>query len=362
MKKSILKGLVPVLLALLALSSCKDDSPSNQLSKSEAQEAIADFNTTAASDLQALSGATGTAAIQDMFDLMDLDDPFGRIGTTNREQLKVFFKSKGRAFKSIFVPAKAVNGRSTSEEAFDFNAKKGVYTWNADLSVFELTGESTIIIIEFPTEGSETNNAKLKLNAYSEVETYDEEWDEYSYVPTEISAELYIGEVKVASLEFDADWDDAGFPISANIALTINDFSLEVSLDTSGSTSSTLSLTFKQGSDIIVDASVTVKYDDASKSEESLKSIEGFVQFKNLKLKGNIDIHAADANNVDWNDVFNFSLYSNGEKLGDVVFVDVDDEPVAYLKYADGSKEKLETVLQPVVDEINDLADEFGLD
>lgn len=355
------KGLIFALFALLGLSACQDDTPANQLSKTEAKDAIADFNSTAASDLQALSGSTGTAALQELFDLIDVDDPFGRIGITDREQLKVFFKNKGRAFKTIFVPTKAINGRIANVGGFDFEAHKGIYTWNAQLAIFEKTGVSSIIIIQFPTEGSLNNNAELQLKAFSEMEIYDEEWQEYSYLPTEILAELYVGESKVASLDFEAAWDDVGFPISVDITLAINDFTFQLSLDTSGLTSSTLSLSFTRGEETIIAASITVKYGNQSKSEESLEKIEGFVQFKNLTLKGNVNILAADANEVNWNDVFNLSLYSNDKKLGDIVFVDVDGELIPYVKYADGSKEKLETVLQPVIDEIDNLATQFGL-
>lgn len=358
MKNTIFKSLIPALLVMLSLSGCQDDVPSNQLSKNEAEVAIADFNATASNDLQALSGSTGTAALQDMFYLIDLDDPFGRVATTDREKLKAFFKGKGKAFKSIFI-GKAINGRTTEEGSFDFNANKGIYTWDADLDIFEKTDKSNIIIIRFPTEESTTNNAELQLKAYSEVEIYDEEWDEYSYLPTDLLAELYVNESKVASIDFEATWDEVGFPISADIALMVNNFSLNLSVDTSGTTSSSLSLTFKQGEEIIVDAAITVKYDDASKSEESLKTIEGFVQIKNLKVQGNIDMHEADAVEVDWNKVFNLTLYSNNEKLGDIVFVDVDDEPVPYVKYADGSKVELETVFQPVIDEAESIADDF---
>lgn len=366
MKNTAKFGLFGAVLTLFVLSGCNEDSPKSQLSKANAKLAIDEFNASAVNDLQQFTDAAGTQAIGDMFGLVDLDDPFGRIGT-DRNELKSFFKGKGKAFKSIFVPSKAINGRASAEEPFEFNAKKGIYTWNEELGEFEVTGESNIIRIQFPTEGSSSNNAELKLNAFSEVEVFDEELEEYTYLPTAISAELLVNTTKVASLEFEAVWDELGFPITVGIELKINDFTFTLSLDTSGNTSSTLTMSFTHSQETIMAASVTVRYGDNSKSEDSLEKIEGFVQFKELKLKGNINVAAADAEEVDWNDIYNFSLYKGNDKLGDVVFVmEMDEEGfeelVAYLKYADGSKEKLETVLTPVMDELEAIGAEFGLD
>jgi len=355
---------VVALVALIGMSSCKDDEKTNQYSKTEANVIIDDFNSSAVSDLQELSDVDGVQAIQDLFDLVEADDPFsGRVGTEKKE-IRDFFKKKGKEFKSIFVPAKAINGRAASEEPFDFEGNLGVYAWNPDLGEageFEKTGNSEIIEIKFPTEGSATNNATLKLTAYSEIEVYDEEWEEYSYQPELLKASLFVNDVKVASLDFEVDWDDAGFPIAGDIVLTINDFKISVSFDTSGSTSSTLSVSLLHLEETLIASTITVKYENSSKSEESLKSIDGFIQLKGLKLQGNVDIKAADAVEVDWNDVFNLSLYSDGKKLGDIVFIEVDTEFVPFLQYADGSKEELETVLQPVIDEIDNLATDLGI-
>jgi hypothetical protein len=104
---------------------------------------------------------------------------------------------------------------------------------------------------------------------------------------------------------------------------------------------------------------VIVRYDDSSKSEESLTQIEGYVQFRNLKLQGHIDVTASGEQEVDWNDVFHLALYNEDQKLGDIVLVIENEEPVPYLEYADGSKEKLETVLQPVVDEVRELTEDL---
>ncbi|HOX82967.1 MAG TPA: hypothetical protein PLJ60_06870 [Chryseolinea sp.] len=354
---------VAALSLLISLTSCNDDDKNaNQLSKDEAKNSITQFNADAVDDLQGLTDATGLQAVRDLIDLTETDDPFGRMGGTDKKRIKNFFQKKGRDFKTIFAANKAVGGRTANDEAFDFQANQGVYEWNPELGeagAFEKTGDSEIIEILFPTEGSTTNNAALQLTEYSEVEVYDEEWDEYSYQPELLTAFLFVNDVKVVSLHLESAWDELGFPLTVDITLSIDEFTLDIAFDDSGAKSSSLSISFLRNTEVLVATSITVKYDDDSKSGESLNSIEGFVQVKNLKLQGDINIKAADATEVNWNDIINLALYSDNKKLGDVVFVEDDGEFIAYLQYADGTKEKLDTILQPVLDELDELESEL---
>jgi hypothetical protein len=352
----------PSLCLLIGLSSCDPDDNGNQLAKDDAKAAIEDFNATTVSDLQELSGSTGVIALQDLTDLTSLDDPFGRIGTEKKD-IKAFFQKKGKEFRSIFVPGKAIDGgrvqADTLNDPFDYQANLGIYSWNPQLGTegeFERTGNSTIIEIHFPTEGSLTNNAELRLTAYEEVEFYDAESDELSYQPTLITASLKVDGTVVSSLDFDASFDEAGFPVTANINFVVNDFTMNLGFDGTAATSSVLNASLLHSGETIVATSVTVKYLDSSKSNESLSTIEGFVQFKNLKVQGDIDVKASDATE-DLNEVVHLSLYKDNSKVGDIVFVDEDGSYIAYLKYADGTQEKLETILQPVVDEVDALVD-----
>jgi hypothetical protein len=348
---------------IIGLSSCNDDdTKGSQVSKDEAKTTIAQFNTDAVDDLQSLSNSSGLEAIKDLADLTETDDPFGRMGGTDKKKIKHFFQKKGRDFKTIFAANKAVAGRTAEDDPFDFEAKLGVYEWNPELGeegAFEKTGESEIIEIQFPTEGSTTNNARLELTEYSEVEVYDEEWEEYSYQPELLTAFLFVNDVKAVSLHLESAWDELGFPLTVDITLSIDEFKLDIAFDDSGATTSSLSVSLLRNTETVVATSVTVKYGDDSKSEESLKTIEGFVQLKNLKLQGDINVEAANNSEINWNDIINLALYSDNKKLGDVVFVEEDGEFIAYLQYADGTKEKLDTILQPVLDELEELESEL---
>jgi hypothetical protein len=343
------------LALLMAFTACNNDDEDNgQLSKTEAQSKISSFNSSATTDLQALSDAEGLEAVKEFFALVDQDDPFGKIGT-DQKKIKSFLKARGREFRTVFAPA-SISGRTNGEEAFDFDASKGVYEWNALDQVFEKTDESTIISIKFPTEGSETNNAELQLTAYAEEFITDEFGG--SYEPTLLEAAVLVNGVEKASLGLEIAYDEAGFPVAADITLSVAPFAANLSFDNSGATTSSLSVSLTKSNETIVATSITVKYTDSSKSEESLSKIEGYVQLKNMKVQGLVDLTNDNAETL--NDVVKLAVYIDNKKIGDVVFVTVDGTDEAYLQYADGTKEKLDVVFEPVISELETLEGDLG--
>jgi hypothetical protein len=355
---------IAILAAIFGLSSCSDNDSDDKLSKDAAQGKLKAFNTSAASDLQDLTDTDGLTAVKDLFNLVDTDDPFtSRIGT-DKQRIKTFFRTKGKEFKKVFAPNKVFNGRTADDEPFEFESKVGVYTWNPESEQFAKTGESDIISILFPTEGSETNNAELQINGLSDVQLIDTDTEETYYNPTLIDADLFVNEVKVASLDFEAAWNADGTPTSADISVFVTPYTASVSFGGTATTA-TISTSLKKDQETLVAASVTVTYDDESKSDESINKLDGYVQLKNIKVQGNIDVNAADASQTgDPNDYVNLSLYADNKKVGDIVFVKEevpgsDDEFVPYVQYNNGDKEKLEDLLEAVIAEIDELTDDL---
>jgi hypothetical protein len=348
------------LAGILGLASCSsdDDGGSSLVSKDEAKTKISSFNSAAKADLQDLQDIEGLKAAQDFFDLANADDPFGRVAADHKK-FRAFFREKGKDFRSVFT--KNAGGRTAADEPFNYEANLGEYAWNAELQEFEMVDESSIVSIAFPTEGSATNNARLDLTAYSEVELFDEEQGQTYYEPEVLKAALYVDNAKVVGLDLDVEWDEQGFPLTASIEVTVAPFKLTVAFDTKGNTSNSLSVSLLRNQETVVATSITVTYKDASKSEESVKNIEGYVQLRNLKLQGSINAEAANNSQgeVNLNDFVKLALYDGSQKLADVVFEDQDGAAVAYLQYADGTKEKVEDALKPVIDEINALSDDF---
>jgi hypothetical protein len=340
---------------LVTLSACdNDDEKGSQLSKNDAKAEIATFNGSATSDIGAFADADGVKAMQDFFALAD-SDPFGRLAS-DKNKFRTFIRNKGREFRAVFGPSKAANGKISGSEPFDFDENKGVYAWDAEQEIFVKTDDpSNVIEIEFPTEGSETNNARIEITAYEEQLVVDE-WESY-YEPTTLDASLYVNNSKKASVDFEVAYDESGFPTEASVNLQVSPYAVSLSFNESNATSATVSFSLKKDQSVLAATSITVKYDDASKSEESITSIDGFVQLKNLKVQGSIDAQGADAEDPNLNDFIHLELFSETDKLGDIVFVTENGQDIPYVQFADGSKEKLETVFQPVVDELEELSD-----
>lgn len=346
---------ITLLATILGLASCSEPEPNNNLSKDDAKTKLQSASTAVSSDLKALSDGDGLSPVKDLFSLLDTDDPFSRIGT-DRKQIKTFFRTKGKEFKNIFAPGKVFNGRTAEEVPFDYNSKKGIYNWNVDTEVFEKTGESTYISILFPTEGSTDNNAELQITAYSDVKIEDGTEDIY-FNPIEIKAGLFVGDKKVASIDFEATWAIDGAPTSANISLFVDPYTATVNFSGT-TTTSTLITSLKSGDETLAATSAIVNYDNTSKTSDSMTTIEGYVQLKNLKLQGNIDVKAADASTTnDPNDFVHLALYADDKKAGDIIFVKDTvgglEEDIPYLKYDNGETEKLEVVFNDVVDELD---------
>lgn len=353
------------LAGILGLASCSSDDDGGKSSlvpKDEAKSKITSFNATAKADLQDLQDVEGLKAAQDFFDLANADDPFGRV-PADHKKLRAFFREKGKDFRSVFTNAN-VAGRTAADEPFNYEGNLGEYAWNSELQEFQLVAESSIISIEFPTEGSAANDARLELTAYSEVVLVDDESGDTYYEPEVLKAALYVEDAKVIGIDLSVDWDEQGFPLEATIALIVTPFKLTVAFDTKGNTSNSLSVSLLRDQETVVATSITVNYKDASKSEEAVKSIDGYVQLRNLKLQGNINAEGANNSQgeVNLNDFVKLALYDGDQKLADVVFEDQDGAAVAYLQYADGTKEKVETALQPVIDEIDAIREDFKED
>jgi hypothetical protein len=351
------------LAGILGLASCSSDDDggsSSLVSKDEAKTKITSFNSTAKADLQDLQDIEGLKAAQDFFDLANADDPFGRVAADHKK-FRAFFREKGKDFRSVFAKANA-GGRTAADEPFNYEGNLGEYAWNSELQEFEKIKGSSIISIAFPTEGSNTNNARLELTAYSEVQLVDEEWGDTYYEPEVLKAALYVDDAKVVGLDLDVEWDEQGFPLEATIDITVTPFKLTVAFNTKGNNSNSLSVSLLRNQDTIVATSITVTYKDASKSEDAVKTIDGYVQLRNLKLQGNINAEAANngQGEVNLNDFVKLALYDGNQKLADVVFEeDKNGAVVAYLQYADGTKETVEDALKPVMDEIDAMSDDF---
>jgi hypothetical protein len=354
------------LVFILGLAACNKDEeePSGTLSKTEAKAKINEFSSEATQELQDLSSSEGLKGIVDLSSFMESDDPFGGRSGTDKKKLKAFLRKKGNAFRRI-VDSKYLGAGRSKEDAFDFDAHTGVYSWSVTEEIWSRTADSNIIEMQFPSEGSTSNNAKLLLETYEETGFYDEELDETIYEPTVLEASLLVDGTEIASLDFDIDWSEDGTPIAANLNATVVPFSGSVQFDITANDKNTLSATLKRDDKTLFSTSVDVLYSDPGKSDEDIKTVSGHIQFISLKLKGSIDVEGMDASqDGNLNDFVLLELLADERKVGNIIFeteeIDGMEEAVAYIEYADGTKEKLEDVLKPVTDELEEIEEDIN--
>ncbi|MEQ8925346.1 MAG: hypothetical protein RLO81_06000 [Fulvivirga sp.] len=334
-----------------------DESGTPQLGVVEAKESMDDLSDDLSADIVSITQSEGVEAVGDLFTLTNLSDPFN--GRVSNETTKQWFKNRASSLKSIFSPKKVGFSR-TEEDGFNYSGNLGTYDWNSDEEVFEKTSSAgQIIIINFPSAGSATNDAQLRITSYDE-ELFEDEFDAY-YMPTELTADLSIDGTKQIELDFSAEYNTNGDPISGNISLFLNPYTFTVSLNNTNSTSTVGSISIKEDGETIMSTTTNITFVSAAKEE--VKNIDGNVTYRNLKITGSINVQGIESSEeVDYNNFVKLVLFDNNNKVGDIVFVteieDGEEYDVAYIKYADGSKEKLEDVLAPVIDEFENFQDE----
>jgi hypothetical protein len=243
------------------------------------------------------------------------------------KDVRGYLKTSVTSLRSVITNASSGNKRVSSSEPFDYNAKKGTYTWNAANQLWDKT-EGTIIKIIFPTEGalSTNNNAEFQLTAYSETLFTDEWGTEYN--PTTIEATLNVGGAKKAEIDLAAEYGDYGEPKLIDLYLFFDPFTIELNLDDKKPLASSISASLSKNSTTLIGFGVTVAYDDESKDEISIVKVTGYVQLLNVRFVANMTESEQ-----------TITIKVNGDTAGTVVFDEVTGEPL--VRYTDGTTEPL---------------------
>jgi len=356
-----------VLAGSLALFSCNKNKEEvkGDFSATEAKTTLNEMASQMKTDVVALAQTEGKAGLADINDLLGQDDVFGgRIGSATTSSK---IKAKFAAFKSVFIP-RAVNNRRADDGAFDFEGNMGIYNWNASLGEFEKSNEtSDIIVINFPEAESATNNATLKITEYTEgaydsgdVDIVDgNNVPVMEYLPTAISAELSIDGTKEIGVDFSANYNIGGNPTAANISVFANPFTSTLALSSTAKQYD-IATSYKNGNTLIIGASGKVNF--ITEEKEDPKDIDGSVTFRDYKLAGKVNAEELDKQEYDEDPspYVDATLSKNNRKIGDIIFI-FDGVEIwdAFVKFEDGSQQKLEDVLQPAIDELENLTMDF---
>ena len=141
------------LLSVFCISVCAglmscggDETPS--VSAENAKIAFSTTNQDLAQDIGSMLEAPGYTAMNSLSSLTSSSNPFGRMASFKRNEVKAQIKSSMYALRTTLLSV-AANGRVNGDEPFNYNAKKGVYTWNSGTETFDRT-DSDIIKFSFP--------------------------------------------------------------------------------------------------------------------------------------------------------------------------------------------------------------------
>jgi len=360
------KMILSCLLSALIVTSCGDsdsDEP-RVLTKEQAQATLNSMSSDATADIIEITQSEGFTALTKFFDLSSTSNLFGARIERDSKSIKSIFISRVRQFKQVFIPGNSVSALDNHDSAFDFQAHWGVYEYNPDTGEFEKTSENVeMIVVKFPTEGSQVNNATLRITAYEEeliIEMIDGVVVDEYYSPTVIRADLTVDEVLLVDLDLQLSYSSNGDPVSGNISLFLNPFRFSLIFDDSQSTVASLSASILKGEETIAAVELTVTF--VNQEKEDVEKLEGFIQYRDVKLQGSIDVlglEALEEGNIDGdpNDFINLALFIGADKIGDIVLVEevIDgvEEIVLYVEFADGSRERLEDILEQVIMELD---------
>lgn len=351
MKKQNLILLVLLSAIMLCVTSCGDDE-AGRASKAEVKAAFQAANDQISNDVDDFSSSSGYEAINQLSVLTDESNPFGRKSSHTREQAIENLKAGVYAIRGILQHS-TTHGRTKSDEPFIFNDNKGVYEWNFQEEIFLRTDDSEIIEIWFPTEGSLTNNAEFRMSAYEEVLTPN--GDEL-YSPTLIKASIFVDETKELELDADVEYGDEDQPLKADVYCFVNPFALDISFDDTQAKSTSFNESLSKSGTVLLGLGATVNFQDASKDEELIASVTGYIQLLDLKFIVRIKAPTA-SSSTDINDFVTIAIKLRN-KVGGKIILEQDgttEEFVPLVQYTDGSTEPLENLLQDLSFEIEDM-------
>ncbi|WP_420317759.1 hypothetical protein [Ekhidna sp.] len=344
------------LLSLFILTGCDNDDEKNvELTSDEAKALVNNSADKIGDDVVSLIESDGTQAIMDFADLLENSAVIG-----GRVSEKAWTKEKLDLIIQYFVDGPAA--RVSNDDPMTFDDIKGLYEWNPETQDFDKEA-SEFFIVKFPTEGSQTNNAELKISQLEFVtirEVHADYVDEYE-LPTVIVGYVKVDDVTVIELDFSANWSSTGAPEKADVSLFVTPFTFQLDFDDTFDKSSLVSSSMLLGEESILAVDLTVEFETADKEEPVY--FEGSVSYRDIKIAGNVDVRDIE-DDADPNDFIDLALFAGDEKVGDIVFVLEEIEPgfedyVPYVEYEDGSRDNLEDLLEPVIEDMEEFFAQF---
>ncbi|MDO6759017.1 hypothetical protein Q4566_02295 [Tamlana sp. 2_MG-2023] len=287
MKKFYALALISSILFNTSCSSSDDDSsnePTTPLSVEEGKEQLEENSIELLNKVEAFKN----------------DDALNEI-VELAEYLNSSNTSKSSGFKKVAINSIINSAIKDGDDIVSFNAKqsislvsetpiaddyeneKGTYEWNASIEDFEKTGESDdiIYIINY--------NGKQAVFSVTDFKT-TLAGDENDELPTLAKANLKIDDATMFTQEYKASLQNNSLvPSSINNTTTLGEFVFETSFSNESNNKVIQSLSFKIGSDVIMEYNYTVNgnfnnIEDAENAEDVVDNAKFSFKFLNAEL------------------------------------------------------------------------------
>lgn len=260
------------------------------------------------------------------------------------------------------------------ENTYELNLQQyfGTYTWNNGTQKFIKTASTNAVVIAFPSSPSATsNNVTISLLEYVENLYHVNAKD--VYLPLRARGNIVKDNVKIADVDFTANYSTGDFPIPLNVSFSLlmapNTYNFTIQEVNSTKFNFSSQLLTGEGCGINLNSTITFKNDDYNNLsiEEDLASITADYSSGDLNIKSNFDANTYFALNDPTTDNLNSSLlttvYNKTQKIGELKFKDVDGEQQLFIFYKDGSYENSSAYYEPFSTNLkNTLRPMFGED
>jgi hypothetical protein len=241
---------------------------------------------------------------------------------------------------------------------------EGTYTFNG--SSFIKTESTGVFIVNMPSTHTSGNNLVLTINNYNETNTQVD--GETFYLPNSLDAEVTFNGTMLASLHVsNVFFDNSGstnLPTSANISLFSAPFTHTLNVSRTDAMHYNVTYNLENNGACTYNLAVSGISNTATYEEfemnENLETISGSLEMGTVTYKFNANIKALNTDDVsasDANKHISIDVFSNGNKVGEVLFSD--DDNSVYIVSAVGDQTALEDIVQPHLDDLEAIFSDF---
>ncbi|RED96583.1 hypothetical protein C7460_11441 [Marinoscillum furvescens DSM 4134] len=303
--------------SIILFTSCnerdeKNDEEINEpLTAEENKKLMQEAGVEFVNEMTTMQQQAGVGAMTSLGVIMDEDDDEpsgGRIQGANsvvRLSKAIVGLAHGKVSTVEFGQASAQLNDEDDDEFTSleelFNENTGTYDWDASLSDWEYTdNSSTELIFNYPSEHDGTsNNATLTLSNYSSVRVANPIDEEYEGdLPTSLDVSLAVDGSVAMTYGFTVKYGDDGVPTKADTEMTMGDFAIAVGMTNTNSLIGA-SVSFRNGTKTLIGVSSEAKGDFSDTAIEKADDTEDPTEvlteanfefiFMDLKLAGNMD-------------------------------------------------------------------------